>query len=281
VQARNGSGNSQQSSQWSAPVCATPQAAVTAPTAPQGLTLTATTNSITATWRAPEHTGGKPIERYTATINGAHAKQSTTTKATFTGLQHSTRYSISVTATNTGGKTSPAASGSGTTKTPPAPTRTHMYMCRGNSGSINLNRYTSCGQPKFNGTYLGVAFDASRKSLPGNQRLYTYYFVNDYPNGPVGHAVTTQPCSKGQASINGLYGYPHNQCGGPIFRGWTQRPPAYMEATKVYEMKKSGTTAQGYHYTFYGYANNSSPGGFTVAWFKRHGYRRDGVTFWV
>jgi hypothetical protein len=112
VHAANGNGNGQESTASNA---VTPQA-VTAPTAPTGVSAVAGSSAAQVTWTAPGDDGGSPITGYTITpFIGSQAQTATTagagaTSATVSGLADGSNYTFVVTAKNAIGSTASAAS---------------------------------------------------------------------------------------------------------------------------------------------------------------------------
>ncbi|WP_402467459.1 glycoside hydrolase family 6 protein [Isoptericola aurantiacus] len=79
-----------------------------APTAPSGLTATATTStSVSLSWDASSDDTG--VAGYTVRVDGATAATSATTSATVTGLAPSTTYAVTVTARDAAGNVSPTS----------------------------------------------------------------------------------------------------------------------------------------------------------------------------
>jgi hypothetical protein len=99
----------------------TPEAPITAPGAPTGVTATAGDASATVSWTAPASDGGSPITGYTVTSEpgGIQATTDGALAVTVTGLTNGERYRFRVTATNAAG-TGPA-SGQSNQVTPDAP----------------------------------------------------------------------------------------------------------------------------------------------------------------
>jgi hypothetical protein len=108
------------------------------PTAPQSLTATSTSSSVTVKWRAPADTGGSPVTSYVLTGAGRPAQTlaGTARSVTVTGLAAGTGYSFTLTAVNAAGagpaarvtaKTG-AAAPSIAPQTTPAPVSTSHYL---------------------------------------------------------------------------------------------------------------------------------------------------------
>ena len=78
---------------------------VTVPSAPTSLSLTATHNTIVATWRAPTNNGGENPTRYDIRIDGGTwVSTNLETTHTFTGLSPETSHTIDVAAVNSAGR---------------------------------------------------------------------------------------------------------------------------------------------------------------------------------
>jgi hypothetical protein len=107
-----------------------------APSAPQGLTVTATANhSMTLGWQAPASSGGGTVS-YNVSWSGAvsgSANGLTGTSHQITGLTNSSTYSYTVAAVNPAGSSQPPATGS-QALTPPV----HTYNIFRNT-SLRLN----------------------------------------------------------------------------------------------------------------------------------------------
>lgn len=84
--------------------------AVTAPSAPGGVTAAAGLRSAVVSWAAPASDGGSAITSYTATATpGGATCTSTSTSCTISGLLHTQAYTVTVTATNAVGTGSASA----------------------------------------------------------------------------------------------------------------------------------------------------------------------------
>ena len=78
---------------------------VTVPSAPTSLSLTATHNTIVATWGAPTNNGGENPTRYDIRIDGGNwVSTNLETTHTFTGLSPETSHTIDVAAVNSAGR---------------------------------------------------------------------------------------------------------------------------------------------------------------------------------
>ena len=126
-------------------------AVTTVPSAPTALTfISATASSVTFSFTAP--TGAATITGYTPYVNGVSGTGSGTPSSyTVTGLSQSTTYSISITATNSGGTSAQSTSVNMTTG---IPSTLHLYLPLNN----DLLNYASGS---------GVAFSAA-SALYGN-----------------------------------------------------------------------------------------------------------------
>jgi hypothetical protein len=91
--------------------------AATAPGVPTGVTATAGDGQLTASWSAPISTGGLPLTGYTATATpGGHFCETTDDlSCTIDDLTNGTAYTVTVTATNAVGTSSPSAPSATTT----------------------------------------------------------------------------------------------------------------------------------------------------------------------
>ena len=99
--------------------------AIAVPMAPAGVSATSASGSALVSWLAPAYDGGSAVTAYTVTASPGGATCSTappTTSCTLNGLSSGTTYTLSVTATNAVGTSSPATTTTGVASVPGAPT---------------------------------------------------------------------------------------------------------------------------------------------------------------
>ncbi|HZY69734.1 MAG TPA: fibronectin type III domain-containing protein [Thermoplasmata archaeon] len=140
---------------------------VATPSAPSGLVLTPTNDTIAATWSAPP-SGGAAITGYTASIgtssNGPWTNQSVTSPAaTFSGLADGTKYYVQVTASNVVGSGPASPQANATPSGIPFPP-TAVALSAVNSSSLGLSWGSPAatdGSPVVNYTIYWKATAAS------------------------------------------------------------------------------------------------------------------------
>ncbi len=92
------------------------------PSKPTGVAATAGNAEVSATWTAPEYTGGQPITGYTATANpGGQTCQTAATTCTIKGLSNGTLYTVTVKATNSAGSSEASEPSNAVTPSAPSP----------------------------------------------------------------------------------------------------------------------------------------------------------------
>jgi len=168
VAAVNAVGTSPQSGEASA----TPQAAVTAPSAPQGLTATGGNGSAQLSWTAPASNGGANITGYNVyrgTSAGGEgstpvAAGVTTTSFTDTTLTNGTTYYYTVAAVNSAGTSPPSGEASATPKAT-VPTAPLGLTASAGNGSVGL----SWSVPASNGGSPVTGYSVYRGTSAGGE----------------------------------------------------------------------------------------------------------------
>jgi fibronectin type 3 domain-containing protein len=168
VAAVNAVGTSPQSGEASA----TPQAAVTAPSAPQGLTATGGNGSVQLSWTAPASNGGANITGYNVyrgTSAGGEgstpvAAGVTTTSFTDTTLTNGTTYYYTVAAVNSAGTSPPSGEASATPKAT-VPTAPLGLTASAGNGSVSL----SWSVPASNGGSPVTGYSVYRGTSAGGE----------------------------------------------------------------------------------------------------------------
>jgi fibronectin type 3 domain-containing protein len=151
---------------------ATPKAAATVPSAPQGLTATGGNASVKLTWTAPASDGGAAITGYNIYRGTAPGGESATpvasnvsgTSFTDTGLTNGTTYYYTVTAVNAVGPSAPSgeASAAAQATVPTAPLG--VVAAAGNT-SVGL----SWSVPASNGGSPVTGYNIYRGTTPGGE----------------------------------------------------------------------------------------------------------------
>jgi hypothetical protein len=260
VQAKRGP----QTSSYSSPACATVQRAVTKPSKPRHLKVSATRHKITATWKAPKHDGGAKIAGYTVQISGRKAHTVTGTSRSFSKLDPGTSYTVTVSATNAAGKTGSARHSSITTKKPKPkpkpPARAKVYRCQADNGA---NAYTfSVGGPctsTGNWKHAHHVFNAIRASgsapAKGMVKLRFWNFINHVDPAQRAHSVRW---CRGTCGKSGEW-----ETASSAIWVWTSKPAGHFKATKIKEYVWKG-------YYYYAPAGAGMPSG----------YRPTGKAYW-
>ena len=177
----------------------TPQAVVTAPGAPTGVTATTGNGQATVSFTAPASNGGAAITGYTVTSNpGNITATGTGTTITVTGLTNGTAYTFTVKATNAAG--TGVASGSSNSVTPKA----------SSSGGSSGGSSTSTSSVSAPITVNGVPQSAGQASTAiSNGQKVTTVTIDDSKLGSIlaqkdNNATVTIPVSTASNVVVGI-----------------------------------------------------------------------------
>ncbi len=178
----------------------TPQAVVTAPGAPTGVTATTGNGQATVSFTAPASNGGAAITGYTVTSNpGNITATGTGTTITVTGLTNGTAYTFTVTATNAAGTSAASAASAGVTP--------QATSSGGSSGGSGGSSPSSVSSPI---TVNGVPQSAGQASTTtSNGRTITTVTVDDTKLGSIleqkgENATVTIPVSTASDVVVGI-----------------------------------------------------------------------------
>jgi hypothetical protein len=188
----------------------TPRAPV-APSPPRTITATAGYQSATVAWTAPASVGGAPISRYTVTANPGAITVTATGDArqvVVGGLADGTAYTISVTAANSAGSSSPATTASPVTPAVTVPAQPDSVQVAAQGGAVTLrwappasdggsplSGYTVTTSP--GGTAQTVSAGTTSLTItgltPGTAYTFSVAAINAHGTGPARASAPTRP----------------------------------------------------------------------------------------